>query len=110
MADDMTLYVRELLRMILRDYSQYHWSNFWIDGLEYDLWSFVCGDSITMWDSGFGRGLQPDDRDRLFDLSVKVDGWFMWSAEENKEVFVPMKKWLKLYKEAAKSSNKNKNH
>lgn len=99
MADKLNDYAKELLRMVIRDYSYYHWSMNWIEGLEYEVWSYVCGDVDTMWASSFGKGLRPADRDRLMDLVIEVNGWYTWSDSLKKEVFIPMNKWLKLYNE-----------
>jgi len=92
-------YSKELLRMTMRDYSQYYWANNWIDGLEYDLWSYTCGDSNTMWKTGFGPGLKKSDRERLMDLAIEAGGWYTWEKNYPTEVFVSMKKWNRMYSE-----------
>lgn len=98
MADRLQEYAQELLLRTMKDYNEYHWwSSGWLDGLEYDLWSFVCGDVDSMWDTSFGRGLKESDRDRLLTLAVDAGGWYYWSENKDDVLFIPMAKWLDLY-------------
>lgn len=98
MASEIEKYTKDLLLMTMRNYSQYHWANNWIADLEYDMWSYVCGDAESMWKTSFGDGLRPEDRERLMDLAIEADGWYAWPDNKDHEEFMSMKNWLKSYK------------
>lgn len=105
LMDKVEVYSKELLKLTLRDYCQYYWSNNWIKNLEYDLWSFVCGDADVMWQTGFGSGLTQSDRDRLRTLSIDAGGWYCWPEGEYSEIFVPIQKWCDMYKQRKSLEN-----
>lgn len=105
MTNKLQEYAKELLLRTMRDYSEYHWMNAgWLNDIEYDLWSFVCGDVDKMWDTGFGKGLREDDRDRLLTLAVDAGGWYYWHPEHD-ETFVTMAKWLDMYEAHGKDAS-----
>ncbi len=56
----------------------------WEDGLEYDLWAQAV---IGMTEDGACLRL----------LSSRASGWWIWSTDENKPQFIPIRHWASHY-------------
>ena len=100
----MNLEAAEDLDEIIQTISQEQWAAGWMNGIEYEVWSWVVGDEATP--TAFLR-----DTDRAKELSEACHGWVIfpdWMLDkgeplpyavglESGEVWVPLDKWKEMY-------------
>ena len=82
----------QLLRL-MEDESEDNWAMGWAPDLEYMLWASVVGD-----DPGEVRGGSADPA-RLKKLADLANGWFARPEEADEVGFVPMDRWLVMYRQ-----------
>jgi len=69
------------------------WCAGWLVDLEHILWSVIHEENHYM-----RHYIDQKTRDELLELSKKCGGWIRWDGKKKTEVFVPMEKWLKIYR------------
>ncbi|MHC5755817.1 MAG: hypothetical protein ACYTXF_35300 [Nostoc sp.] len=79
---------KQIIWDMMTSFSERMWSARWASGLEFLLWEKVrsCSEDLTLReiaDFNFYAGL--------------AGGWWMWDKPQEREVFVSLKAWLKIY-------------
>jgi hypothetical protein len=82
----------QLLR-VMEDEAEVNWAMSWSPGHEYDLWASVVGDEPR---TRRGGSSEPD---RLRELANAANGWFMSTEGAEEAEFVPMGRWLVIYRQ-----------
>lgn len=82
----------QLLRL-MEEESEDNWATSWERDHEYMLWASVVGD-----DPGEIRGGSSEPA-RLKELAALADGWFAWAKELDDVEFLPMGRWLVMYRQ-----------
>lgn len=68
----------------------------WADNIEFFLWQAVLNGTETE----FGvKTITVQELTHLRSLSEQSSGWWHWSDEENKAVFIPLGKWQEIYQQ-----------
>jgi hypothetical protein len=66
----------------------------WLDGLEFTLWDYVCGQS----NSGVWSMIEPDELTQLTKLAASIGGWIFWHPD-HAATFIPLAEWLEMYRQ-----------
>lgn len=81
-----------LLRLMDED-AEFNWAASWVPEHEYMLWASVIDDEFG---SGHGEASEPG---LMRDLAKAADGWFTMPDGADEVEFVPMDRWLSLYRQ-----------
>lgn len=81
-----------LLRLMDED-AEFNWASSWVPEHEYMLWASVVGD-----ESGHRNG-GATEPELMRDLAKAADGWFTTPDGADEVEFVPMDRWLILYRQ-----------
>ena len=66
----------------------------WTRDIEFYIWKIVLDGSET----DFGvKTISKQEIANLRTLAEQSGGWWHWSSEENKAVFIPLDKWQEIY-------------
>lgn len=92
----------EELRQEIRRISRECYCSGWVTNIEFFLWDRI---NNIQTEKEFGvKEITSSEIAHLKLLAQSSGGWWQWSNEQKKEIFVPMEEWLENYKEF----NKNK--
>jgi hypothetical protein len=83
------------LLKLMEDEAEDTWASSWVPEHEYMLWAGVVGDDPR---NSYGASSEPA---RLEELAKLANGWFTWNDETDEVEFVPMGRWLLLYRQYA---------
>lgn len=84
----------EALRDLMSRISERAWAARWINGLEYDLWTFLLYPDRRTDDY---LHLEDWERAKLLRLSEKSGGWWHWPQDAQTALFIPRAAWLAAF-------------
>lgn len=93
--EEMRTYVRDHLRLVMRDISEDFFAAGWTGGLEYYLWRVLQEPDKG---TGYLGGLERSTRQSILRLANLAGGWWVWGREDDAERFVPMGEWESMYR------------
>ena len=84
--------IGHLLRLMTEE-AEAQWSTSWGPDHEHILWAVLTGDDL-----GSARGWASEPA-LLKELAAAANGWFAWSDAAKDVEFVPMERWLVMYRQ-----------
>ncbi len=85
---------KEQLQIEISEISEAGYFAGWTRDIEFYLWKIILDGSETE----FGvKTISKQEIANLRTLAEQSGGWWHWSSEENKAVFIPLDKWQEIY-------------
>jgi hypothetical protein len=85
---------KEQLYLEIGDISEAGYFAGWMRDIEFYLWKIILDGSET--EFGF-KTISEQEIANLKILSEQSCGWWYWSDEENRAVFIPLDEWQRIY-------------
>jgi hypothetical protein len=84
---------RELVNL-MSEISEDHYAAGWLVGLEFSLWRLTFE---TPEDTFGFSSLSMSERGKLFELTHRCQGWWIWSKSQGCRKFLTYDEWLPMY-------------